>query len=858
MGLNNRDTHKKIQEMFTLKALVASLIGAGMLTATAAWSQEVTSTDATTTNVITVTGVRAAAESAQNIKKNSDEVMDTIVADDIGKFPDTNVAQTLAHVPGIQVFRNSYEVTSVLIDGLPDVATLLNGRDVFTSTGRYISLADIPSTMLQRVDVYKSTSADLIEGGAVGTIDVRTNRPFDFSGLKVNVKVGDNYEDKAKTNDPNGAFMVSDRWKTPWGDFGALVGLSYVDAHYHREAVWNGSPMDQNNIIMPSSEGVTDQDGNIRRTAENLAFQWKPQPGLEFYAEGMSMHYIEDNGIDFMIGFPGINQNITTNPGTNIEQSMTAQYPYFLSSMQANRLNTLTNQGAIGSKWDVTDELQLNTEISRTTSVYQYDNPILDTHAIAAAATYSPNVNESANMSFGGTNLNDPTNFYVNQLFDHYGRDQGGSTDARADLIYSPMSGGILKELSSGVRLSDHTVDSLHSIGTPEEAPANLAVTSLPGMSCTSTPLTGNVGLTPWYQPCASYLLNNEGTVRTAVTGSSAPIGWDPSTYIEDLEKTYAWYGKAKFTSKVGSVPLDAVFGVRIVRTDENLIGNSLLNGAYILTNDESSSTDVLPNMSLKFYLTNNLISRFTAGKTVGRPSFAQLNPSTSYATASLTLQATASGGNPDLKPYTSENFNDTLEWYFAKDGYLSAGVYRHNFTGYIAYDSTPETFAGNLYEVSRPFNTDSGYLQGLEFAYQQFYSALPGWGLAANATLAEGSLQSKEDPALSGQPFAGMSRYSFNVSALYELNGWSGRLAYNWRSRYTDTYDYSNSGYNLTVSPISALDGSLSYKLDKNLTASVTANNILNSNYHDSFGVFPRDSRYYDRTIGVSLSWGL
>ena len=142
MGLNNRVTHKKIQEMFTLKALVASLIGAGMLTATAAWSQEVTSTDATTTNVITVTGVRAAAESAQNIKKNSDEVMDTIVADDIGKFPDTNVAQTLAHVPGIQVFRNSYEVTSVLIDGLPDVATLLNGRDVFTSTGRYISLAE--------------------------------------------------------------------------------------------------------------------------------------------------------------------------------------------------------------------------------------------------------------------------------------------------------------------------------------------------------------------------------------------------------------------------------------------------------------------------------------------------------------------------------------------------------------------------------------------------------------------------------------------------------------------------------------------------------------------------------------------
>jgi len=858
MGLKNRCSHQKTQDIFPLKTLVASLIGAGLLSATSAWSQEVAPANAAATTVITVTGVRAAAESAQTIKKNSDEVMDTIVADDIGKFPDTNVAQTLAHVPGIQTFRNSYEVTSVLIDGLPDVATLLNGRDVFTSTGRYISLADIPSTMLQRVDVYKSTSSDLIEGGTVGTIDVRTNRPFDFSGLKVNVKGGYNYEDKAKTNDPNGAFMVSDRWKTPWGDVGALIGLSYVDSHYHREAEWNGSPIVQNNIVMPGAEGIVDQDGNIRRTAENLAFQWRPQAGLEFYAEGMSMHYIEDNGIDFMLGFPGINQGITTYPGTNIEQSMTSQYPYFLSSMQANRLNTITNQGAIGSKWDITDELQLTTEISRTTSVYNYDNPILDTHAIAASGTYATDVNGSANMSFGGTNLNNPSNFYINQLFDHYGRDQGGSTDARADLNYVPISGGMLKALSTGVRLSDHSVDSLHSIGTPEEAPANLSVTSLPGMSCTSTPLTGNVGMTPWYQPCASYLLNNSAAVRMAVTGTTTPIGWDPSTYIEDLEKTYAWYGKAKFGSRLGNVPVDAVFGLRIVRTEENLIGNSLLNGSYIPTQDRSSTTDVLPNMNLKFYLTDNLISRFTVGKTVGRPSFAQLNPSTSYATASLTLQATASGGNPDLKPYTSDNFNDTLEWYFAKDGYLSAGVYRHNFKGYIAYDSTPETFAGNLYQVSRPFNTDSGYLQGLEFAYQQFYSALPGWGLAANATLAEGSLQSKEDPALSGQPFAGMSRYSFNLSALYEKNGWSGRLAYNWRSRYTDTYDYANSGYNLTVSPISSLDGSISFKMDKNLTASLTANNILNSNYHDSFGVFPRDSRYYDRTIGVSLSWGL
>jgi len=163
-----------------LKVSVAALAGIGLFSTIPSLAQQAAENEIA---VVQVSGVRAAAQSSLDIKQKADNVVDSIVADDIGKFPDTNVAQTLARIPGIQVRRDAGEANSVLIRGLPGIATMLNGREMFTTTGRYIQLADIPSTMLQRVDVYKSQSPELVEGGIAGVIDVRTNRPFDFKGF---------------------------------------------------------------------------------------------------------------------------------------------------------------------------------------------------------------------------------------------------------------------------------------------------------------------------------------------------------------------------------------------------------------------------------------------------------------------------------------------------------------------------------------------------------------------------------------------------------------------------------------------------------------------------------------------------
>lgn len=148
---------------FILKASVGTLLAAGLLSSASVWAQEAPAADAGP--VVTVTGVRKAAQSAQTIKRNADEVIDSIVAEEAGKFPDKNVAEVLGRVSGVQIRRESGEASSIIVRGLPGLVTLLNGREIYTSNGRSLFLADIPTTMLQRVDVYKTQSADMVEGG---------------------------------------------------------------------------------------------------------------------------------------------------------------------------------------------------------------------------------------------------------------------------------------------------------------------------------------------------------------------------------------------------------------------------------------------------------------------------------------------------------------------------------------------------------------------------------------------------------------------------------------------------------------------------------------------------------------------
>jgi len=191
---------------------------------------------------IVVTGVRASIVGALNRRRDSTQIVDSIVAEDVGKLPDNNVVEALQRVTGIQVTdRGQGEAAGIQIRGLPDALTTLNGRNIFTSSGQAFALQDVSANLVKRVDVFKTRAADQIETGLAGQVDVVTRRPFDFDGFAISALARGIYDQEADKLNPNGALLVSNRWETGIGDIGVLVNGSYTRSDFRTMATTAGA-----------------------------------------------------------------------------------------------------------------------------------------------------------------------------------------------------------------------------------------------------------------------------------------------------------------------------------------------------------------------------------------------------------------------------------------------------------------------------------------------------------------------------------------------------------------------------------------------------------------------------------------
>jgi TonB-dependent receptor len=286
---------------------------------------------------IVVTGVRAALQSARARKKNADTVMDSITATDIGAFPDKSVAEALQRVPGITVTRFAIstdtahfttEPSGVLVRGLPQVRNEFNGRDTFSANGgRALSWGDVPAELLGGVDVYKNQTADLIEGGIAGSVDLRTRLPFDVTGQVVEVGIKENWGDIAKKFTPDANVYYSNRWQTGVGEFGIMGDIAYshvktgsLGLTEGRAGIFEGgmipgtsnitSVFGKGAVAIPNGLSMNDDRFDRKRTGIAAAVQWKSndhkwlataQYIRSNYNNQMSEHSIGTGGY---IGFP--------------------------------------------------------------------------------------------------------------------------------------------------------------------------------------------------------------------------------------------------------------------------------------------------------------------------------------------------------------------------------------------------------------------------------------------------------------------------------------------------------------------------------------------------------------------------
>lgn len=864
-----------------------------------------------------VTSLRASVESAQTLKAESPQLLDSIVAQDIGKFPDNTVAEALQRIPGIQVGRANGEVSSVVIRGLPNIETTINGYEVFTGTGRGVAFQDIPAEMVGGLDAFKSIGPDQFEGGVAGLIDIRLHRPLDFKlGLSAALTFKGLYADQVDKYSYNGSAMASYRWKNDLGNFGVLVDVSYarrryedqiIDNYVHFGADYDYTARDRANNPTLTKDGYYADNfgwqvipGDRKRSGVSLSLQWLTKTGWELYSDTLFTNYRERRDVDFFIGIPswgGYRTDVVLYPadagGYAVADPVAAGYvppvhqdalfvKHFvahdtvtLTSTQAFDNSTDTIQGAFGGKWDH-NNLKLTAEVSYSSSTVKTKGIILDTGITSPAQqldiTYNDNTVPTVKAS--GVDYTNVNNFFLTQFYDQWSRAHSDFVAGKLDAQFR-LANPYLKSIQVGTRATDRKVnfhaDSPGGTFIWNAAAAN----SLPGLGSLSPtePFASadQFSIRKFWSANSDWLLTESNTdkLRTIFGHATGRPAAELGTAFADAEKSYAFYGLGNYHFDVGTMPLDGVFGARIVDTEQKLsgyqhpllvdsAGTTSQGAGYVETHNDKSHWDLLPTVNGRLKLTNELYLRGSVTRTTTRPNFDALNPALSLTAATMTVPGVGSGGNPDLNPIKSVNYDLALEYYFSKSSLASATGFYREIDGYIQSYASNETIGGRTYSVTRPRNTRNGYLQGLELSYQQFFDFLPGVGVQTNFTYIEG----KSENPLTGlrQNIAQVAKENYNVVLIYEKGPFTSRLAYGWRGKFIDSYNQPGlQPTTVWVQPRGQLDFSASYEIGKGLLLTLDATNLTKSKYHDNFGdlpMFSRDVRNYDRTIEVGVRY--
>jgi TonB-dependent receptor len=843
----------------------------------------------TTTDDIVVTGLRRSLQSAQGLKRNSDQIVDAIVAEDIGKLPDIAVSDTAARIPGIQVLRERGEAGTVLLRGLNETfyTTTYNGREIFTAERRSVALQDFPAGGISAIEAFKTSAANLVEPGLTGLINVRSRRPFDFKGFEVAGSVWANYPKQSEDFSPNAQLLISNRWDVGDGEIGALINFSYTRLHYQDSIRRHGFFIaDLAGGRSPDWPEIRYNQADRRRPSMNGALQWRPAPGLEFYVEGLWQGYRE-NVTDNMWAQPlwgGASYSNIVQDGPNII-SGTVNRPTACCSPNetwgfqgATKRKTDTYQFAVGGSWDA-GPVKVSADFARSSSEFNLRTESVDyeiNNNNFSVDWFTGTVGGSGpTLQVNGLDFANPANYNYRGFFEDYATAKGDDWQARLDLEYEP---GItfLPKLQAGVRFVDRDAGASAGNFYWNQRGRNVPITAVPldyelfhsafhGDNHKPSPIT-------WLAPTFDSVWSNLTQLRQfnidlSHTGSLDGPPVDPARTFNANEKSYAAYGQLNYEFDLGSeATADGVVGLRAVKTESNIRGTLFQTSGPTLVNYQNEYTDWLPNASLRVRFTPELQVRVAVTKTRTRPGYVDpvsgdpvLNPALRLdppgCTAAIPGCArTGTGGNPFLTPLTSWNYDASLEYYFSRVGFVSLAAFRRDMRGFIVRRQfvfpTPDPETGLPLLINGPVNTSEARIQGFEAQLSTFFDfgGVPDWlkqfGIQANATYIDakgilpttGNIPGTGGPGVPAQPFTSrlrlpdVSKWTYNLVGMYEGHGLTLRLAYNLRTGYPEGALSDRGGYTLQgrAHPVSRLDWSSSYAFNEHLTLFFDWTNIL------------------------------
>ncbi|CAM2064274.1 TonB-dependent receptor [Sulfidibacter corallicola] len=820
-----------------------------------------------------VVGIRRSLTTAAEIKKVEVGVVDAITSEGIGRFPDTNLAESMQRIPGVSIDRRNNEGNQVSVRGfgpsfnlvtlngrqMPAAATQKQEGDSTAEQSRAFNFAEISPDSIAGVKVYKSSRADVTTGGIGATVDINTARPFDLGErtLVGSIKgLADTSNAEGEDFTPEASFLVSDIFLG--GRFGALLTGSYSVRDSRESFVgtdgWlrvgnaniDDSAIDRSlnptgQVWLPRNLVVDQSDHERSRFNGQAVFQFVPNSRFKATIDYTVSEYEDtiersQTGIWFESPNPSgatdangtvINPTINSNPATNVGALDFQGY--------SDVVKTENDSVGINLDFQLADNLNFTLDVHDSTSEAQPDGISSDFLVILSGPL---GVSTTVNYDGGdipSTSINDSDVPIVNPHL------SGGYDDAHGlrpniDLLrnkgvknqvqqaqfagqWANLSGGALRSIHFGAAVTDYEIDTswifdLGVQGQPACATCNDLVT---------------LSETEFTEVFPTTLIFNARSVFDEFVGG-LPSVFDLTNANKHRvsEETTSAYVQFDWEAEISGMPFKALGGIRYEKTD--VTGTTIQNNPEAMVyisptefraqfSDEETAYSLadeydvfLPSLSTSLELRQNLITRFSYGRSLARPDLNSMKPALLIGDARPGGPYNASQGNPGLKPYISDNIDLSIEWYYQNGSYAALTYFRKWVDNYIVSVINQGTIVGDLgFELTDPNpqddpnfpantaggpddevivwdilsfeNGESASVDGWELALQHMFQGT-GFGGQLNFTMVDGDVEYDVRALDQSVALTGLSD-SANLVVFYETSRIKIRTAYNWRDEF-------------------------------------------------------------------------
>jgi iron complex outermembrane receptor protein len=861
--------------------------GASANTATGASGNTVAGAPADTTGTasagpatieeVVVHGYRESLEASMEAKRDATGVEDVLTAEDVGKFPDKNVAEALQRLPGIVTTRDFGEGERINLRGTLDTLTktTLDGHSLSTAdwfiidqqnATRSFNYLILPADLIGKAEVMKTAEADVEEGGIGGTINIETRKPLDLDPFTAYLSAEAAHTDLADKTTPFATGLIS--WKDADSQFGFLLAGIYQEKKIRRDGneilgyvplstLTPGAPNGQ--LLIPTLiDAALFQQDRIRKGG-NFDMEVKPTDQLEINFSGLLSTFEANNTNQSWIADPqravgsgGTLTNCVVAGGGCVAGTVTSpaggtsNFAYFYDSFDRIARATshnidLTAKYTPTSSWTVKGDFGY-TDATGNTSPQMFPE-------FGAPGAFSYNLQKGVVITplpnANGTTVNfaNPSSFAFdfanNDVFTNDDRETYGYLDAEDKLDL-----GILKSIKFGAKFTNHYRDAAGDFTTYGGFAAPIAAQNIPTAQWSQGLSPGNFlsGIAPAGALTQFWMVN--AAYADSVLSKQELISGRVPYPIQGFsvnEKTSGAYVMGNF----GDDNWRGNAGVRFAHTIENTTGafsvpdasfpGAINNpfGPYVPEASSVDYNDVLPSMNLTYDITPEFLARFAAAKVMSRPDFIDMVPLVSLNPGALSGTA----GNPHVNPYRAWQEDLSFEYYPDKNTAYTVAFYYKDLKSFIVDQASTEIFpvqnatipsaactttSPNNFQcpfiVDNKVNSNGGTLKGIELGITR--PIWGGFGVQTNFTYSDATLRD-------GLPFPGNSRHTYNFTAFYEDRLLSARVSWTQRSAFFVEFDRTSE---LDEGALTSLDTAWALNVTDYMAVTFEAQNLTDA----------------------------